>query len=39
LLEKGIITPYSGKIFPLDSVQQAVAEATSSARGGKVLLA
>lgn len=38
LLKDGVITPYAGRRFPLDQVKEAVAVATSAARGGKALL-
>ncbi|KAL4447410.1 hypothetical protein ABPG75_004629 [Micractinium tetrahymenae] len=38
LLKDGVITPYSGRRFPLEQVKEAIAVATSAARGGKALL-
>ncbi|KAL4427444.1 hypothetical protein ABPG77_000733 [Micractinium sp. CCAP 211/92] len=38
LLKDGVITPYAGNRFSLEQVKEAVAVATSSARGGKALL-
>jgi hypothetical protein len=34
----GTIVPYTGKIFPLESWQEAVEESVKTGRGGKVLL-
>ncbi|GAB4818613.1 hypothetical protein N2152v2_005659 [Parachlorella kessleri] len=38
LLIDGVVTPYTGKRFPLESVKEAMEESTKVARGGKVLL-
>ncbi|GAB4815899.1 hypothetical protein N2152v2_002945 [Parachlorella kessleri] len=38
LLEKKVITPHSGDRFSFDQVKEAIAKATASGRGGKVLL-
>ena len=38
LLANKVITPYSGTVYTLDKVVEAVAHATSDSRGGKVLL-
>ena len=38
LMVDKVITPYSGTVFPLGDVQDAIAEATKAGRGGKVFL-
>lgn len=38
LLEKGVLSPYAGDKVTLDNIADAIAKATSDARGGKVLL-
>ena len=38
LFLSGVVTPYSGKTFPLAHAAEAVAESVKAARGGKVLL-
>ncbi|CAL8467965.1 g7503 [Coccomyxa elongata] len=38
LLEQGVIVPFSGKKFPLEQANEAIAESWKEARGGKVFL-
>lgn len=38
LLAAGVVTPYTGDVFPLERVAEAVAASTAAGRGGKVLL-
>ncbi|KAK9909308.1 hypothetical protein WJX75_000309 [Coccomyxa subellipsoidea] len=38
LLAQGVIVPFSGKKFPLEQVNEAIAESFKEARGGKVFL-
>lgn len=38
LFAGGVVKPLSGKVFPIDAVNDAVAASQEVARGGKVLL-
>lgn len=38
MMTDGVVTPYSGSVYPLAEVAAAIGEATKAGRGGKVLL-